>query len=549
MLVVVVFGTARAARHPTAGAERRSLRGDGARANDSARSRSAPSAAASSIATGATSRSRSSARRCTPTRRSSPTRRSYAVEAGAGRRRRRSRRSTTRLADKSRRFVYIARTVDDAIASRRCSDLGLAGRRRSCRSPLRQYPAGSVASTIIGHVGTEGTGSTASKRCYDTQLKGTPGEIVVERDQRGRDIPDTERTQHRGAPRYRPRAHASTRRCSTKSSSSLVDQVTATAAKGGMAVIVDVQTGDVLAMATVNGATSGEPAHARARRRGDEPPAHRPVRAGIDEQAHHDRAPRSSTARSGRTPSSTCPRRISVGDGEVVQRHAPRERHRALVDDRHPARVVERRHDHDRAESSVKRRARAALRELRARPADRDRLSRASRTGCCSIPTKYYTTGLASSAIGYGVAVTAMQMVDVYTTIRERRRHACRRGSLDATIDEHGDRHADRAHAGPAGDLRRRPRQTMTPDARRSRAQRHRRVRGDPRLHGRGQDRDSRKAAPQGGYTDRDDGVVRRVRAGARTRGSRRSSCSTNPPTSTDRSQPRRCSRRSCRRR
>ena len=32
-------------------------------------------------------------------------------------------------------------------------------------------------------------------------------------------------------------------------------------------------------------------------------------------------------------------------------------------------------------------------------------------------PDEYYTTGLASSAIGYGVAVTAMQMVDVYTTI------------------------------------------------------------------------------------------------------------------------------------
>ena len=32
-------------------------------------------------------------------------------------------------------------------------------------------------------------------------------------------------------------------------------------AKGGTAVIVDVQTGDVLAMATVDGATDGAPAH------------------------------------------------------------------------------------------------------------------------------------------------------------------------------------------------------------------------------------------------------------------------------------------------
>ena len=32
-------------------------------------------------------------------------------------------------------------------------------------------------------------------------------------------------------------------------------------------------------------------------------------------------------------------------------------------------------------------------------------------------PARYYATGLASSAIGYGVAVTAMQMLDAYTTI------------------------------------------------------------------------------------------------------------------------------------
>ena len=37
-------------------------------------------------------------------------------------------------------------------------------------------------------------------------------------------------------------------------------------------------------------------------------------------------------------------------------------------------------------------------------------------------PTKYYTTGLAASAIGYSVAVTAMQMLDVYCDVRERRR-------------------------------------------------------------------------------------------------------------------------------
>jgi cell division protein FtsI (penicillin-binding protein 3) len=83
----------------------------------------------------------------------------------------------------------------------------------------------------------------------------------VERDQRGRDIPDTER---RNVP-----ARPGTELVLTvdqglqyQVESSLVDQVTATAAKGGMAVVIDVHTGDVVAMATVDGATSGVPAHA-----------------------------------------------------------------------------------------------------------------------------------------------------------------------------------------------------------------------------------------------------------------------------------------------
>ncbi len=32
-------------------------------------------------------------------------------------------------------------------------------------------------------------------------------------------------------------------------------------------------------------------------------------------------------------------------------------------------------------------------------------------------PDEYYDTGLASTAIGYGVAVTGMQMLDAYVTI------------------------------------------------------------------------------------------------------------------------------------
>jgi cell division protein FtsI (penicillin-binding protein 3) len=49
-------------------------------------------------------------------------------------------------------------------------------------------------------------------------------------------------------------------------------------------------------------------------------------------------------------------------------------------------------------------------------------------------PSNYYDTGLASTAIGYGVAVTGMQMLDAYATIANGGVTRPPR-LLDATID------------------------------------------------------------------------------------------------------------------
>ena len=55
-------------------------------------------------------------------------------------------------------------------------------------------------------------------------------------------------------------------------------------------------------------------------------------------------------------------------------------------------------------------------------------------------PAKYYDTGLASTAIGYGVAVSGMQMLDAYATIANGGVTRPPR-LLDATIDSQGLRH------------------------------------------------------------------------------------------------------------
>ena len=178
--------------------------------------------------------------RSSPTRRSSP---------------RSSRRSSVSISKRCTSASPTSRTDSSTSPapsttrrSRRCA-ISVSPVWRSSPSRNASTRPGSVASTIIGRVGGEGFGLDGLEAYYDDDLKGTPGEVVVERDQRGRDIPDTERK--------RIAARSGTdivlsidQALQYQVEQSLADQVTATAAKGGMAVIVDVQTGDVLAMAT-----------------------------------------------------------------------------------------------------------------------------------------------------------------------------------------------------------------------------------------------------------------------------------------------------------
>ncbi len=69
----------------------------------------------------------------------------------------------------------------------------------------------------------------------------------------------------------------------------------------------------------------------------------------------------------------------------------------------------------------------------------------------------YTDTSMGSIPIGYGIAVTPMQMLDVYTTIAN---HGLARPPrlVAATIDADGKRHDEAAaRAPPGGGVRRRP--------------------------------------------------------------------------------------------
>jgi cell division protein FtsI/penicillin-binding protein 2 len=153
-----------------------------------------------------------------------------------------------RLSDRTKEFVYIARAVDDEVADA-VRDLDLAGV-DFIPEPKRFYPAGDLAAPVLGMVGTEGEGLGGIELLYEDALHGVPGELVLERDRDGRAIPRTVRRQV-AAQRGTDLVLTLDQALQYEVEQSLADQVTAVAADGGMAVVMDVTTGDVLAMATV----------------------------------------------------------------------------------------------------------------------------------------------------------------------------------------------------------------------------------------------------------------------------------------------------------
>ena len=175
-------------------------------------------------------------------------------------------RLTERLARRDRQFVYIARTVDDPVAQQvRALDLpGVSFVYESAR----QYPGGSLAAALLGEVGLESAGLFGLEALYDDELAGKPGELVVERDRDGRTIPRTVRHEQRPE-RGTDLVLTIDQAIQYRVERTLADQVTAEGAQGAMAAVIDVESGDVLAMATVVGEAGGvaRPATASERNR------------------------------------------------------------------------------------------------------------------------------------------------------------------------------------------------------------------------------------------------------------------------------------------
>lgn len=144
-----------------------------------------------------------------------------------------------------RDFVYIKRQVDGVLAEKVLSQ-EMAGV-FALPEPTRVYPAGPVASHVTGFVNIDGDGQEGLELVYDEELRGVPGYAEYERDRAGRVIPQ-------GYTNIVPAVPGMDLITTIdlplqyKAQQSCVEAVDRTGAESCWAVVLSVETGEILAM-------------------------------------------------------------------------------------------------------------------------------------------------------------------------------------------------------------------------------------------------------------------------------------------------------------
>lgn len=154
----------------------------------------------------------------------------------------------TELLDKvgnpSRRFVYLQRQVSPAMADYVDQlDIPGVGLRNESR---RYYPSGEVAAQLIGFTDVDDQGIEGLERIYDDWLTGTPDSRKIRRDAQGRQVEILEQTHGELANDLVLTIDQRLQAMAYKA----IKQATETySAASASAIIVDVNSGDILAMA------------------------------------------------------------------------------------------------------------------------------------------------------------------------------------------------------------------------------------------------------------------------------------------------------------
>ncbi len=142
------------------------------------------------------------------------------------------------------RFVYLARQVNPAIGEY-IHKLKLPGINLRQES-RRYYPSGQVTSHLIGFTNIDGQGIEGIEKSFDRWLTGLPGERTVRKDRFGRVIEDISSVESQAAHNL---MLSIDERLQALVYRELNNAVAFNKAESGTAVLVDVNTGEVLAMA------------------------------------------------------------------------------------------------------------------------------------------------------------------------------------------------------------------------------------------------------------------------------------------------------------
>lgn len=152
-----------------------------------------------------------------------------------------------RLSETKREFVYLKRQLPPEQAER-VVQLGIPGIFLQ-REHRRYYPAGEVMAHIIGFTGVDDKGQEALELAFENTLAGKPGSRRVIRDRLGRSVEDVESI---SVPQNGQRLTLSIdARIQYLAFRELKAAVTAHRAKAGGIVVLDAETGEILAMANL----------------------------------------------------------------------------------------------------------------------------------------------------------------------------------------------------------------------------------------------------------------------------------------------------------
>ena len=168
------------------------------------------------------------------------------------------------------RFVYLKKKVPALTYSALAADLSrhdLHGVFRES-DPIRTYPNGSVGASVVGFVGADGKGLAGLERTLNAQLAGVEGKETYESAPNGSKIPlgQSSITPARNGLSFQLTLDSEVQWVAERR---LAEQVAKTRADSGFAIVMDIKTGQLIALANAPTYDSSRPQAAKSEDRGN----------------------------------------------------------------------------------------------------------------------------------------------------------------------------------------------------------------------------------------------------------------------------------------